>query len=257
MNNKEIIESGKLELYVCGALSEREMREIALLANLNPELKEEIARIENNLVSFAEGFEQQPASDTFEKIQKRIKAGNKTFQVDFKTRSFNWTSAAGFIGFLLMSAVSVFLWQQNASLKKQVNEVAQLNDTISVLKKEASIAAKEIEFINRSTTRKFKLAGIDGNDSLHHYVLLYWCQMTRDVVINPGNLPKPPEGKQYQLWAMYEGKPIDAGVIKFDPDRNIQQMKNIPRADAFCITLENAGGSATPTMEAVQILSKI
>ena len=98
MNNKEIIESGKLELYVCGALSEREMREIALLANLNPELKEEIARIENNLVSFAEGFEQQPASDTFEKIQKRIKAGNKTFQVDFKTRSFNWTSAAGFIG---------------------------------------------------------------------------------------------------------------------------------------------------------------
>lgn len=257
MNNKEIIESGKLELYVCGALSEREMREIALLANLNPELKEEIAHIENNLVSFAESFEQQPAGDTFDKIQKKIKAGNKTFQVDFKTRRFNWVNAAGIAGFLLMSAVSIYFWQQNVSLKKQVNTLSQLTDTISLLKKEAAVTSQQLEFINRASTRKFKLAGIDGNDSLHQFVLLYWCQITRDVVLNPGNLPKPPEGKQYQLWAMFEGKAIDAGTIKFDSGTDVQQMKNIPRADAFCITLENTGGSTTPTMEEVKILSKI
>jgi anti-sigma-K factor RskA len=34
-------------------------------------------------------------------------------------------------------------------------------------------------------------------------------------------------------------------------------MKNIPRAEAFAITLENAGGSAVPTMSQLYVIGKV
>jgi anti-sigma-K factor RskA len=35
------------------------------------------------------------------------------------------------------------------------------------------------------------------------------------------------------------------------------KMKNIPRAQAFAITLEKKGGSVTPTMEKLYVLGKV
>jgi anti-sigma-K factor RskA len=34
-------------------------------------------------------------------------------------------------------------------------------------------------------------------------------------------------------------------------------MKNIPAAQAFAITLENRGGSVSPTMEAMFVMGKV
>jgi anti-sigma-K factor RskA len=35
------------------------------------------------------------------------------------------------------------------------------------------------------------------------------------------------------------------------------KMKNIPEAQAFAITLEKQGGSASPTMEALLVMGKV
>jgi anti-sigma-K factor RskA len=34
-------------------------------------------------------------------------------------------------------------------------------------------------------------------------------------------------------------------------------MKNIPKAEAFAITLEKAGGSPTPTLTAMYVMGKV
>ena len=69
-------------------------------------------------------------------------------------------------------------------------------------------------------------------------------------------MPQPSQGKQYQLWALVDGKPVDAGMV----DANcttVCKMKNIPKAQAFAITLEKAGGSPSPTMEAMYVFGKV
>jgi anti-sigma-K factor RskA len=60
------------------------------------------------------------------------------------------------------------------------------------------------------------------------------------------NLPQPAAGKQYQLWAIVDNKPVDAGMLDMAHGHQMVKMKNIPRAQLFAITLEEQGGSPTP-----------
>ena len=254
MNTKEIIESGKLELYVCGALSEREMREIALLADLNADLREEISRIENDLVNYAESFEKAPTQETLDKVLKNIKSGNKTFQVDFKSNKFNWAYAASIIGFLLMGGLSFYFWKQSRDSNIELQAISPLKDSVQTMKTRLAVRDAEIEFLNRPSTRKYKLVGIEGKDSIDNYIMLYWCQNKKEVRVSPGNLPKPPTGMQYQLWAMVDGKPVSAGLFNM---QELQEMNITQRADAFGVTLEKSGGAEQPNMEELKVFRKV
>ncbi len=48
---------------------------------------------------------------------------------------------------------------------------------------------------------------------------------------------------QYQLWAIVDNQPVDAGMLEMDKGHMMVKMKNIPRAQLFAITLEQEGGS--------------
>jgi anti-sigma-K factor RskA len=73
--------------------------------------------------------------------------------------------------------------------------------------------------------------------------LIYFDKNKKDVYLSAMNLPKAPTGKQYQLWAIIDGKPVDAGLI--DGTSNVLKMKSMPNAVAFAISLEETGGSTT------------
>ena len=79
-------------------------------------------------------------------------------------------------------------------------------------------------------------------------------------MLNVDNLPMPPSDKQYQLWALKDGKPIDAGVFDMKPgtDGDMHMMPvTIAEADAFAVTLEKKGGSPTPTLTQLYVMGKI
>ena len=85
---------------------------------------------------------------------------------------------------------------------------------------------------------------------------VYWDTRTKDVYLAVNKLPLPAENQQYQLWAMVDGKPVDAGV--FDVNGGMMtKMKNIPKAQAFAITLEKKGGSPVPTMDKLYVMGKV
>jgi hypothetical protein len=77
---------------------------------------------------------------------------------------------------------------------------------------------------------------------------VYWNKQTKDVFLLVNALPKAAAGKQYQLWAIVDGVPVDAGMLNTEGADGLVKMSNIPKAQAFAITLENAGGAKTPTM---------
>ena len=86
---------------------------------------------------------------------------------------------------------------------------------------------------------------------------VYWDKRTKDVYLMANNLPQPPAGKQYQLWAMIDGHPVDAGLMNWDGGNMLTPIKNVPVAQAFAITLESVGGSPTPHLDQLYVMGSI
>ena len=58
---------------------------------------------------------------------------------------------------------------------------------------------------------KIQMNGIKGKEK--NTATVYWDTRTKEVYLIPANMEKVPEGKQYQLWAIVDGKPVDAGIM--------------------------------------------
>ena len=96
-----------------------------------------------------------------------------------------------------------------------------------------------------------KMAAMKGLEaSPASFATVYWDTTSKDVYLQINNLPKPASDQQYQLWALFDGKPIDVGMIDNDTfigeKKLLLQMKNVNGAQAFAITLEKKGGNPTP-----------
>jgi anti-sigma-K factor RskA len=73
---------------------------------------------------------------------------------------------------------------------------------------------------------------------------IYWMQNTKEVYIDPSNLPKAPEGKQYEFWAIIDGKPVNGGIITTEINGktvHVQKMKSFGNVQAFAVSLEDIG----------------
>jgi anti-sigma-K factor RskA len=55
---------------------------------------------------------------------------------------------------------------------------------------------------------------------------------------------------------LVNGKPVDVGLLTADCN-GLCKLKTIPEAQAFAITLENKGGSATPHLDQLYVMGEI
>jgi len=86
-----------------------------------------------------------------------------------------------------------------------------------------------------------KMASLKGMDaSPQSFATVYWDTASHDVFLLANNLPAPPTDKQYQLWALLDGKPVDLGMMEYNirQKKLLVRMKNVGNAQAFAITLE-------------------
>ncbi|WP_326983635.1 anti-sigma factor [Chryseobacterium sp. MYb264] len=86
--------------------------------------------------------------------------------------------------------------------------------------------------------------------------MVFWNKNTKDVYLTAESLPKAPDGIHYQLWAIEDGKPVNAGMYTLEKDSEIA-LANISNAQAFAITLEKQGGSTIPTMKNMYVMGEI
>ena len=89
-------------------------------------------------------------------------------------------------------------------------------------------------------------------------VRLFWNKEKQEVNLFVENLPKTPSGKQYQLWCIIDGKPINMGLIDQDFENKLLTLKTpVGSVVAFAITLEKQGGSPTPTLEEMYVIGNV
>lgn len=286
-----IISSGDLELYVLGMLPEDEAATIKQLALLFPEVEAELDRISQSLVGLSNEAEPAPSPgvkaelmqqlETLHEAEKRetapvvpIQSGRYINNPEEeeetasgtpvvpmrpaipKTRT--WLAAASFIGFLLAAGSLFFLYSNNRDKNAEIaalqQNVQQLNRNVVELQRDNVAVNRMVNVLQNDAYKKIRLTAVPGKpDAL---VQLMWNPRTKEVFVNNISLPQTPAGKQYQLWAIVDGKPVDAGVLSNVKNR-IQPMKGFERAEAFAITLEQAGGSPTPTMDAMYVMGGV
>ena len=90
---------------------------------------------------------------------------------------------------------------------------------------------------------------------------IYWMKNTGEVYIDPSNLPEAPKGKQYQLWAIVDGKPVSGGMINVNLEVDgqkvhLQKMQSFGIAQAFAVSLEDAGPEK-PVPSQVMVMGKM
>ncbi len=96
----------------------------------------------------------------------------------------------------------------------------------------------------------------DPSGGTPNVATVFWNPKTQQVYLMPNSLPTPAAGKQYQLWALVDGKPVDAGVLS-QGCVGACKMKQISKAQTFAITLEQAGGSPTPNLKALYVIGNV
>jgi hypothetical protein len=262
---------------------------IAQLALLFPEIQEELDRITASLVQVSSQPTAMPAPSVKESLMQHLhemkvqeeesnvpvvpihtgrhlhtaeENGNRSEVPMLPMRRNNklqfWLPAAALIGVLLSLGGVIFLANRNRDYRTEVTSLQQnmrsLNRQVVALQRENLASNQMLQMMQSDVYKKVKLAAVPGKkDALAQ---LFWNTQSGEVFVHPVSLPQAPAGKQYQFWAIVDGKPVDGGLLG-DPKNAIQQMKTFERAEAFAITLEQSGGSPVPTMEAMWVMGKV
>ena len=248
MDIKKYIESGVLEHYLLGLLSEKEAQEVERLASEYPEIRVELNAMEESLEGFAQANSTPMPEGLSDKILKTIDeqpAQKPKISNDRKAQLF-WA----IFSFLLFAVASKFYFD-NQDLKQNLNQkqiqIDSLQQVIDTTQRALEICEGTQKIIMRGTDKAPRaIASVDYNIE----------NQTATLAII--DMPEPPSDKQYQLWAIVEGNPVDMGVFEILAGSNLSQ--NVPfieNAQAFAVTLEPRGGSVNPTLEEMVVIGNI
>lgn len=263
---KTYIESGILELYVAGSLTQKENEDVYNMMLKHPEIIQEVIFIETSIVKLTAAL----SPSNTQKLLSIIK--NKLFNSNFNNTSkvipitkskINWLSYTGWAAAILL-AVGVFsILNQNKELENQI-KVVESNKII--LEEQIEIANTNLidakQLVNVLTDNDVVSVVLGGQAiSPEAYAKVYWDKKNNSIYLDAKGLPKPPQGKVYQVWSLTLNPltPTDLGTIDdFTTDDNkIFAIENINESQAFGITLEPAGGSKSPTLEQLYTLGVV
>ncbi|SMO40914.1 anti-sigma factor [Solitalea koreensis] len=259
MEVKEYIESGILEMYVFGDLTAAEAAKVQAMAVEHPEIAAELAKIEETLEQVSMKMAIEPTPAVKERIMAKIEGprAEKPVIPLYPTRLFAYGLAAC-VTLLLISSVAAFtFWEKWKNAEREL--VAMRDDNNKIVANMASLREEYTQYqgvLRKPTFLKVHLEStpsFPGNE-----MMVYWDKQSNHVMIDMMKLPQNDANHQYQLWAIVDGKPVDAGVFDVQPDNSgMLQMKDINNAVAFAVTLEPKGGSVNPTMEQMYVMGKI
>lgn len=265
MELKTFIESGIIESYLLGTATMEEIRLVNDMIAKHPELKTEFNAIETALLKTAESNATTPDASVKQKIFLKINAVDEPSNnaISFKPSRSNTLLKYGIaasVAFLIVSLVlNMIFISRGIALQ---NELVKLNKEKTYMQAEVdnqqrNMSKMEEQFavITDPNNKKVMLKGMDM--APNSMATVFWNNASKDVYLYINNLPDPPTDKQYQLWAIVDGKPVDAGMFDMGKGETLQKMKSFSDAQAFAVTLENKGGSATPTMEAMYLMGEV
>ena len=254
MEIKEIISSGLLEVYALGMAAPEEILQIEDWVKKYPEVKEELSNIEAGLKNYsastAPSLNDRVKTNIFNKIGANNNANASAPKTLPAAKVYSmspiWQRAAA-AAILLLIVSSIFNIVYYKKYKDADTAYNQANEQLLAQTEKVNMLDKDMSVVQNKYSVPVSLNGLEAAPDAA--AKIFWMKNTGEVYIDPSNLPAAPEGKQYQLWGIVDGKPVDGGMIvtgKKGNEYHIQKMKTFGKAEAFAVTLESKGGNPTP-----------
>jgi len=260
------IQSGVIESYVLGVADAQDVAELQRLRFEYPEVEAAIAACEAWLAATARAGAVPVSDKVKEQLQHTLQnefapaadttATNPTSLLKRMNR-VRYFAAASVILLVASATINVYLYQKYHQASKDY--IALMNERNTVVADNGLYQTKLRQMQDRMQLMaapgmlKVSMPGTPGKEG--NLVTLFWDTNTKDVYVLANKLPKAPAGKQYQLWALVDGKPVDAGML--DDCTDLCQLKPVVKAQAFAITLENTGGSPTPHLDQLYVMGNV
>ena len=260
MDINAYIESGILELYVAGKLSETENQEIYELLQQHPKLLQEVIEIEEAVLKLTAAV--SPRAKGFESVKAQLDAAD-TKVVQLPPRQTNWISYTGWAASILLAAGLFWTFNQNTDLEQQLQTADIENQYLETQIEDArtDLAATK-NLLNVIRDKDIIAVPLGGQgDFASSFAKVYWNKADNTIYLDAEGLPNAPEGKVWQVWSLTLNPltPTSLGTIDdFNTDDNkIFTIANANESQAFGITLEPEGGSDGPTMEQLYTLGVV
>ncbi|PKQ46408.1 anti-sigma factor [Confluentibacter flavum] len=265
MDIKAYIESGILELYVAGALSEAENKEVYALMQQHPEILQEVLDIELAIVELTASVSQSTTRKSLELIKKTLgfNGTDDAKVISIAKPKYNWITYTGWAASIILAVGLLWTVTQNNQLKSNIQTVetqkSQLEIEIEFAKTNLDKAKTLISVLRDENITQVPLTG--QGPFAATYAKVYWDTNAKRIFLDVDGLPDPPQGMVYQVWSLTLNPltPVSLGTLdQFTTDDNkIFEIANPNQSEAFGITLEPAGGSASPTMEQLYTLGVV
>jgi len=270
---KEYISSGIVESYVLGLTSFEEAEEFERMCAAHSEVRAARDLFEQQLEKNTIAVGEQPPKKLKSLVLSEIeidaqKSGatsiisepkapiEKPREIIFNPTIWKYAAAAVVILLIGSGILNIYFFNQ---YKKYSGQYSQLVDSQSAMSKnenemksKTDSYAAAMRMMHDTNMSMIRMHGVQRHPN--NSAMVFWDKRTKDVYLMADNLPQPPQGMQYQLWAIVDGKPVDAGLINMDTGNMLEPLKNIPLAQAFAITLEKAGGSESPNVDAMYVM---
>lgn len=258
-------------------VSDQERREVECMSKIYPELQEQLVVVQAQLESLSEGWKKQAPVELknrvmaaiheeakLEILQEEPKVETKVISMQKANASENrftkWVAAASVI--LVLGAASLFFMKNNelntveSQLQAQKEEAQANKAMLADLEEKVNQYNEAQAFITDDQTQMIALAGTPNSPSSK--VRAYWNKNQNQVMLAGMDLPQNEIDKQYQLWAIVDGKPVDLGMLDPEnPSKPISKKVKSTEVQAFAITLEKKGGSPTPNLDQLYVIGNV
>jgi len=272
MGSSEYISSGILELYAMGSLSAEERKEVENMTAQHPDVAKELMAIQEALNDYAGIYERNPHPSVRAEIMQKIIPNPQNQQPTARLRvlrtkrqrspaekTYKYLLVACIAALFISTFASVFFygkWGEMADqYTAQINEKNRMAQNLNLVKYENDKMNADMAVMHDPS---MAIIALYATDSTRQYkARVYWSKANGQAYIDVQDLPTPAADKQYQLWALVGGQPVDAGTFNMD-EAGMQKVKAIVALNigAWAVTLEPKGGSATPTMNQMYLIGK-
>lgn len=273
MDTQAYISSGVIEAYVMGIATEEEIQILECVQKHNTEIRQAVinaqkaierlvtnqavippAHLKKNIWAAIQAEETKEIAPVEQEqhIKKEKTNALQPIQNQFKTKSlYKGIAIAASISLLLSFGALIYFYQRQENFQNTIAELKQKNN---MEKNSYAQLFKKWSISINPEIKTVILAGVKKHPDAK--AIVYMDKSTKQTYLSIEKLPACPTGYVYQLWAIIDGKPVDAGMYR--PSKNaVQKMHIIDNAQAFAITLEKQGGSKTPTVEQMYVVGEV
>lgn len=252
MTKEEFIKTGLCEQYVLGLTTPEEGDLVEEMLLTYPELKGDCRGLEDCMEKYARAHAIPPPATLKKSVLSKIdeldameKAAMSNYSVPKRVVI---SAAASLVGLLFFS---FFAWDGKSKVENEMavllTEFQQFQKDCEQIENDKMIFASQNSFLNDSKTTHIHLRGEDNT-----LVIAYWNENRDKAYLKLENLPPPPVGKTYQIWADIDSKMVDMGVINYE-DKKMISIPHMVNAASLNITLEQEGGSDHPDVSQLKV----